>query len=48
MYADDHQLFSTGSNAYSMKARLESEAAKALTYSITITILWSTLINSSC
>jgi len=31
-----------------MKARLESEAAKALTYSITITILWSTpmMINS--
>ena len=48
MYADDYQLFSMGSNAYSMKALLESEVAKALTYSITITILWSTLLNSSC
>ena len=32
MYADDHQLFTVGSNAYSMKARLQSEAAKALTW----------------
>ena len=32
MYADDHQLYTMGSNAYSMKARLESEATKALTW----------------
>ena len=32
MYADDHLLYTMGSNAYSMKARLESEAAKALTW----------------
>ena len=27
MYADDHQLYTVGSNANTMKARLESEAA---------------------
>ena len=27
MYANDHQLSTMGSNAYSMKARLEPEAA---------------------
>ena len=32
MYADDHQLYTMGSNAYSMKARLESEAVKALAW----------------
>ena len=32
MYADDHQLYTVGSNANTMKARLESEAAKALTW----------------
>ena len=31
-YADDHLLYTMGSNAYSMKARFESEAAKALTW----------------
>ena len=32
MYADDHQLYTMGSNANTMKARLESEAGKALTW----------------
>ena len=32
MYADDHRLYTMGSNAFCMKARLESEAAKALTW----------------
>lgn len=32
MYADDHQIYTVGSNANTMKARLESEAAKALTW----------------
>ena len=32
MYAEDHQLYTMRSNAYSMKACLESEAAKALTW----------------
>ena len=32
MYADGHQLYTMGSNAYSMKARLESEAVKALAW----------------
>ena len=32
MYANDHQLYTVGSNANTMKARLESEAAKALTW----------------
>ena len=32
MYADDLLLYTMGSNAYSMKARFESEVAKALTW----------------
>ena len=32
MCADNHQLYTMGSNAYRMKARLESESAKALTW----------------
>ena len=32
MYAKDHQLYAMRSNAYSMKACLESEATKALTW----------------
>ena len=31
MYAEDHQLYTMRSNAYSMKACLELEAGKALT-----------------
>ena len=30
MYVNDHQLYTMGGNAYSMKARLEPEAPKAL------------------
>ena len=32
MYADDDKLYTVGSNANNMKARLELEAAKALTW----------------
>ena len=32
MYAEDHQLYTMRSNAYSMKACLELEAGKALTW----------------
>ena len=32
LYADDHQLYTVRSNAITWKARLESEAAKALTW----------------
>ena len=32
MYAKDHQLYAMRSNAYSIKACLESEATKALTW----------------
>ena len=31
MFADDHQLYTMESNVYSMKSRLKSKAAKALT-----------------
>ena len=31
-YAEDHHLYTMRSNAYGMKACLESEAAKALTW----------------
>ena len=32
MYADDHQLYTVGCNANAMKAHLQLEAAKALTW----------------